>query len=487
MSALKTYPIIEEIPDPPLPAALFGSIKERPYSFFLDSSTVHERHGRYSFVGCDPFLVFRAKRDITELQWPDGRIERSIADPFTALKNILNRYSGGLVSRGLPFSCGAVGYFAYDLKDFIETLPDNSIDDTGLPDCLLGLYDSSVIYDHVIGKAYIASSGFPETDPGRRAARAHERIGFYKDKVNNCPPSRAEPEPRKDRPIRSNFSKKEYMNAVRAAKSYIRKGDIYQVNLSQRFQARFEADTYELYLRLRQLSPAPFSSYLGFEDLAILSSSPERFIMKEGRYIETRPIKGTRPRGGDPYSDGRLERELSASAKDMAEHIMIVDLERNDLGRICVYGSIKHEESAVIERYANVFHLVSTVTGHLKEGVDAVDCLKAAFPGGSITGAPKIRAMEIIDELEGVKRSVYTGSIGYISFDGDMDTSIVIRTLIVKDKEAYFSVGGGIVADSDPEKEYEETLHKAKGILTALGTGSMESVASGHMRGKGSI
>jgi para-aminobenzoate synthetase component 1 len=222
-------------------------------------------------------------------------------------------------------------------------------------------------------------------------------------------------------------------------------------------------------MRLRHFSPAPFSAYLGFGDLAIVSSSPERFLLKDGSYIETRPIKGTRPRGSDSFEDAMLEKELKESAKDRAEHIMIVDLERNDLGRICEYGTVRPRELFVLERYSTVFHLVSTVCGRLKEGVDPVDCLLATFPGGSITGAPKIRSMEIIEELEPVKRSVYTGALGYISFDGDMDTSIVIRTFVAKGGKAYFQVGGGIVADSDPEKEYDETLVKAKGMMQALG------------------
>jgi para-aminobenzoate synthetase component 1 len=267
----------------------------------------------------------------------------------------------------------------------------------------------------------------------------------------------------------SNFSRAQYMRAVRRAKDYIREGDIYQVNISQRFEAALPEDPIDLYRRLRKVSPAPFAAYLGFGEFAILSSSPERFICKRGRRIETRPIKGTRPRGSDPAADEALRSELAHSAKDAAEHVMIVDLERNDLGRICEYGSVGPTGSPAIEKYAQVFHMVSTVAGTLSASADPVACLRAAFPGGSVTGAPKIRSMEIIDELEPVRRSAYTGAIGYISFDGDMDTSIVIRTFIVKGGRAYFQVGGGIVADSDPADEYEETIHKARGLMDALG------------------
>jgi para-aminobenzoate synthetase component 1 len=268
--------------------------------------------------------------------------------------------------------------------------------------------------------------------------------------------------------LRSNFTKPGYMKIVEKAKEYIDKGDIYQVNLSQRFEADLKEEPYELYMKLRSVSPAPFASYLNFKDVIIISSTPERFLMKSGLYIETRPIKGTSPRSSDPLADELNEISLKESYKDRAEHIMLVDLERNDLGRICEYGSVKPTEFIALEKYSTVFHLVSTVSGKLKEGVGPVDCLIAAFPGGSITGAPKVRSMEVIESLEPVKRSLYTGAIGYISFDGNMDTSIVIRTIVVKGDKLYFQVGGGIVADSDPEKEYYETLDKAEGIMRAL-------------------
>ncbi|MBU1037531.1 MAG: aminodeoxychorismate synthase component I, partial [Candidatus Omnitrophica bacterium] len=319
--------------------------------------------------------------------------------------------------------------------------------------CLVGFYDSVVIYDNLKKRSYVSRLGI-----SKKPFAGHDAA-----------PRNSTPRRISCKGLKSNFTKRSYIDAVRTAKRYIKKGDIYQVNISQRFKAKLSGDPFDLYARLRRCSPAPFASYLNFNDVAILSSSPERFLLKRGDYIETRPIKGTRPRGASPSLDAALETELKHSAKDMAEHIMIVDLERNDLGRICKYGSIRPTESVVIEKYANVSHLVSTVAGTLKKGKDPVDCLIAAFPGGSITGAPKIRSMEIIDELESVKRSVYTGAIGYIGFDGNMDTSIVIRAFIAKGNDIYFQVGGGIVADSDPEKEYEETLHKAAGAMQALG------------------
>ena len=268
--------------------------------------------------------------------------------------------------------------------------------------------------------------------------------------------------------LESNFTKEAYIKAVKKAKKYITAGDIYQVNLSQRFKVRLDTEPFELHKILRTINPAPFACFLNFGDVKIISASPERFLKKVGRNVETRPIKGTRPRGETPKKDMKLKEELVKSAKDRAENLMIIDLERNDLGRICDYGSVRVSEFMACEEYSTVFHLVSTVQGKLRSEVDAIDCLTNCFPGGSITGAPKIRSMEIIEELEPVKRSVYTGSIGYISFDGNMDTSIAIRSLIMKGKNAYFQVGGGIVYDSDPEKEYQETLDKAKALIEAI-------------------
>ena len=425
------------------PLKSFSAVKDRPYSFFLDSGSGFGELGRRSFFGSDPFLVFKSKRDNVTLEWPDGKRQNFKANPFLVLKSLLKKYKAPNENKDQSFTSGAVGYFAYDLKDFVEDLPYTAADDLGLPDCILGFYDSVTACDNL------------------KPAGAPEDIFFG--------PRPAE--------VKSNFSKASYMRAIEKAKAYIKKGDIYQVNLSQRFEAELNIEPFELYSRLRSLSPAPFSSYLDFGDVTVLSSSPERFLLKRGDYIETRPIKGTRPRGEDGFEDSLLAKELIASAKDRAEHIMIVDLERNDLGRVSRYGSVRPTELFALEKYANVFHLVSTVAGRLRKDVDPIDCLLATFPGGSVTGAPKIRSMEIIEELEPVKRGIYTGAIGYISFDGNMDTSIVIRTFVIKGGKAYFSVGGGIVADSDPEKEYEETLHKAKGLMGALGYEKTESLA----------
>ena len=467
-------PLIEEIKNQKIPPhILFNNIEQYPYSFLLDSAISHEKFGRYSILGCEPFLVFKSKGDSITLEWNDGRYESLKASPFLTLKSLFKRFIVKNIDGSLPFICGGVGYFAYDMKDFIERLPDIAIDDMQVPDCVIGFYDTALVHDNSNNKIYLASVEFPgiKTSPAKdKILKSIFARNFKKRKsLSSSGPIG----------LRSNFSKAGYINTINRAKEYIRSGDIYQVNLSQRFEAGFNTNAYDLFLRLRDSSPAPFASYLNFKDCIIASSSPERFLMKKGDYIETRPIKGTRPRSKDAFIDSINKKELLASQKDRAEHVMIVDLERNDLGRICEYGSVRPAEFITLEKYSTVFHLVSTVSGKLKKDIDAIDCLLAAFPGGSITGAPKIRSMEIIEELEPVKRSIYTGAIGYISFDGNMDTSIVIRTIIVKGRKAYFQVGGGIVADSDPESEYEETLDKAEGFMRAMGVESKEGALSG--------
>jgi para-aminobenzoate synthetase component 1 len=419
------------------PLIQFNKIAKRPYSFFLDSAAGPSKLARRSFAGSDPFLVFKSKHDRVTLEWENGKAERIKADPFIVLKDLFDKFVKDSRGKDSSFTSGAVGYFGYDMKDLLEKLPDTAKDDLALPDCILGFYDNIASFNKPTHSGAGAQNGFFDANALRG--------------------------------VKSNFTKEQYKTAVKKAKKYIKRGDVYQVNLSQRFEARLHTEPYELYLKLRDFSPAPFSSYLNFSDCNIISSSPERFLMKRGSYIETRPIKGTRPRSKDLLMDEFNRNELTKSYKDRAEHIMIVDLERNDLGRVCEYGSVRPAEFIALEEYANVFHLVSTISGRLKKDVGPIDCLTSTFPGGSITGAPKIRSMEIIEELEPVKRGIYTGAIGYISFSGDMDTSIAIRTIVTKGDRLYFHAGGGIVHDSDPEAEYTETIDKAKGMLQAIG------------------
>jgi para-aminobenzoate synthetase component 1 len=480
----KRLPLIEEIYNPPGSIGAFEEFRDRPYSFFLDSGMDPQRLGRYSFMGSDPFLVMKSRGEEITVAGPGGE-SVIIGDPFDVLGEILGEYKLDTDSTELPFVGGAVGYLSYDLGQFVERLPSTAVDDLQLPECYLAFYDAVAIFDHLEGRAYIAATGFPEKGE-RRQERARARLKELWDILAEAPHGidyvKYCPSEPVSTPIglRSNFTHEKYVEAVETVREYIRAGDIFQANLSQRFEADMPLPPYELYQRLRSINPAPFASYLNFDEVTVVSASPERYLRVSGDMVETRPIKGTRPRGSDAASDVVMARELVNSVKDQAEHVMIVDLERNDLGRVCQFGSVRVSELAALEKYATVFHLTSTVEGQLRQGKDIVDLLKATFPGGSITGAPKVRAMEIIDELEPTKRSVYTGSIGYLGFDGDLDLNIVIRTILVKEGRAYFQVGGAVVYDSDPEGEYRETLDKAKALIHAL---SMvpEMVAEGSL------
>jgi para-aminobenzoate synthetase component 1 len=463
---VKRYPLVEELKTPLEAPRFFELIKERPHSFFLDSGMDPAKLGRYSFMGGDPFLVLKSRGQETSLSYGDGRKETVKGNPFDVLGGLLKRHR--LETGPVPFSGGAVGYFSYDLCHFIERLPRTAVDDLKLPECYLAFYDTVIAFDHQQGRAYIISSGFPEEDEAARKRRAQAQLDELKVLILSGAGSPGTAPAGGEIALKANFSHRRYLEAVAAAREYILAGDIFQVNLSQRFEAELAAPPYELYRQLRLVNPAPFAAYLGFDEVAVASASPERFLRLSGDRVQTRPIKGTRRRGATLAEDAALANELRSSVKDRAENVMIVDLERNDLGRICRYGSVKVTELAVLENYPTVFHLTSTVEGRLSPGKGAIELLKATFPGGSITGAPKVRAMEIIDELEPTRRSVYTGSIGYLGFNGDMDLNIVIRTVLVKGGKAYFQVGGGIVYDSEPEAEYQETLDKARALIQAL-------------------
>lgn len=467
-------PLLCELEYFPDPVSVYGFLRNEPYSSLLDSAMDREKLGRFSFIGYDPFMAVETRGEDITILTQDGT-ERFRANPFDFLKSILFYYKTENPDSGIPFTSGCIGYFSYDLRYFMEELPSVSIDDINLPDITLAFYDTVFIFDNLLKKAYISSSGLPYLTAEKNAARAASRLESAKKYIYGVPPGvfggaeTARGNSGFDRgKISSNFTKDEYKRAVKKAKDYIREGDIYQVNLSQRLRAEFSGDSFELYKTLRRVNPAPFAAYLNYENFQVASASPERFLKLSGKDIETRPIKGTRPRGINEREDTRLKEELVASEKDRAEHLMIVDLERNDIGRVCEYGTVAPTEFIITETYSTVHHLVSTVSGRLKDGLGAADCIKSCFPGGSITGAPKIRAMEIIEELEPVKRGIYTGSIGYIDFSGNSDLSIAIRTIIVKDGAAYFQVGGGIVADSDADKEFDETMDKARAIIEAI-------------------
>jgi len=469
---MQHLPLVVEIPNPPSPPQAFEAFKDKPFSFFLDSGMNPQRLGRYSLMGSDPFLIMRSRgRNITLIS-SEG--EKAISNnPFDLLGELLQEYKLNGSNAGLPFVGGAVGYLSYDLGHFIEKLPSKAVDDLQLPECYLAFYDAAAIFDHLEGRAYVISTGFTEKD-GHLQKRAEARLKELRQTIAGALRSEKDEDESFDQAaskpvnLRSNFTHERYLEAVQKARDYIIAGDIFQVNISQRFEADMPLPPYELYRRLRKINPAPFASYLNFDGVTVVSASPERFPRLNGDRVEPRPIKGTRPRGKDPARDEALAQELVDSFKDKAEHVMIVDLERNDIGRVCRFGTVRVSELMALEKYATVFHLTSTVEGRLRPGKNAVDLLKATFPGGSISGAPKVRSIEIIDELEPTRRSVYTGSIGYLSFDGGLDLNIVIRTILVKDGKAYFQVGGAVVYDSDPEAEYVETLDKARALIQAL-------------------
>lgn len=460
---------IREVGDACPPLEAFCRFVSHANVFFLDSALPVKGISRYSFLGFNPFLVMKAKQCKITLTDSNGVLEIE-GNPFEHLRELLKQFSLQNTIESIPFQCGMVGYLGYDLCHFIERLPSKAVDDIGLPDMYMGFYDTIVSYDNFFNKCYVIGVDFG-LDNTLKDRMEHVVDVLCRKFDTGYESMDGKPNPGIPEPIlKFNFTKELYIDAIKRIKDYITAGDVYQVNLSQRIETQIDIPPYELYKKLRSVNPAPFSSYLTFDDIAIISSSPERFLHVNARHVQTRPIKGTRPRGKDAKTDEFMKQALLSSPKDDAELTMIIDLERNDLGRVCDYGSVKVIERKVLEAYPTVYHLVSTIEGDLYERYDFIDLLKATFPGGSITGAPKIRAMQIIDELEPTQRSVYTGAIGYIGFNGDADLNIAIRTFIMKDKTVYFQVGSGIVADSDEEEEYQETMHKARALIESLKT-----------------
>lgn len=466
-------PLIEEVETIIPQEGLFDIFRDQPYCFWLDSALDPQKLGRYSLMGSQPFLLLKSRGSANTIIL-DERHTVETGNPFDILNRYLDMYRLDFRTTLVPCLGGAVGYFSYDLCHFVENLPITAVDDLDLPECFFGFYDLMLVVDHLLRKTFIVSTGFPEIEEKARRVKARERLNELKNQIKSYKHGGRKTDLKnytgsKDVKLTSNFTHDDYLQAVARARQYIIDGDIFEVNISQRFASRLPIQPYELYWRLRQINPAPFAAYLDFDELKIASSSPERFLRLDGDRVETRPIKGTIRRGKNRTEDQMLARKLLASAKDHAENMMIVDLERNDLGRVCRFGTVKVTELAILETYPTVFHLTSTVTGQLMEHVNRVDLLKATFPGGSISGAPKVRSMEIIDELEPTRRSIYTGSIGYLGFNGTMDLNIVIRTFLIKNNRAYFQVGGAIVYDSDPESEYQETLDKGRALAKSLG------------------
>ncbi|MFP4164185.1 MAG: aminodeoxychorismate synthase component I [Chitinispirillaceae bacterium] len=414
---------------------------------------------RYNILGIDPWLSVRASLTHATVE-SAGRTVTFEADPLEVLQHLAGHYRLPEGDYPYPLCAGLLGYLSYDLKDCIEVLPRTSVDDLHLPHLYMAASSIIVVEDRrkeTISMHVSSTAGDPA-----------ERIDAFR-KALNSPPPQFLPEPAaSNAELKSCFTREEYMGSIKAIRDYIVRGHVYQVNMSQRFETSFQGNPFDLFSSLFKQNPASFFAYINADDHHIVSTSPERFIELRGRCVETRPIKGTRPRGKSPEEDLKNREDLIRSEKDDAELSMIVDLLRNDIGKVCSAGSVKVREHRRVEAYENVFHLVSIIDGLLDEDKDAVDLIRAAFPGGSITGCPKIRSMEIIDELEPVRRHLYTGSIGYIGFHDSTDLSIAIRTAIIKDDRLVFSVGGGVVYDSDPADEYEETLHKGETLMNAV-------------------
>ncbi len=444
---------------PPRPVAglaeLFAPLRRHPYAMLLLSGGDLDC-ARYSLMGWDPFLVIRAKGNHVSFEQTLGASAR-LGNPFTALEDILGRLELPGPAPKPPFAGGGLGFFSYDLKNHLERLPATAVDDLGLPDLVLAFPSRLVIHDRRAGEFW--QIGIHYEDAAGRYRRPEEI---------NLLQTEASPGSYQVGPVRSNFSREAYLDSVTRIREYIRQGDVYQVNLSQRFSFPLTGDSYGLFQHLFALNPAPFYAYLNCRDFQILSTSMERFLFRQGDFLETRPIKGTRPRGQTPAEDEILRRELAQSLKDDAELSMIVDLLRNDLGKVCRARTVQVAEHKRLEAYQNVYHLVSIVTGQLRPQASQVDILKATFPGGSITGCPKIRAMEIIDELEPHVRHVYTGAIGYLGLHRNLDLNVAIRTAIVARGWGHFSVGGGVVYDSEEVAEYEETLHKGRTLFRLI-------------------
>jgi anthranilate synthase component I len=433
--------------------------------------------GRFSFLGTEPFLRFEAHGHNVTLHGPGqalGPEQFTSRDPLDHLRKLLERYRAVHLP-GLPrFAGGAVGYAAYDSVRYTENLPNTPTDDRGLPDLAFAFYDRMVIFDHIRKTVLVVAQAHcgPEVDPRAAYKRAAERVDELVERLAQPHSELPLCDIETDGPVqlvpRSNFTREAYMEVVRHCQEYIKAGDIFQVVPSQRFQVETKADPFDIYRVLRVVNPSPFLFYLPFEGYCLIGSSPEILVRVEDGTVTIRPLAGTRRRGRDEAEDQALAEELLADPKERAEHIMLVDLGRNDVGRVSDYNTVQLTDVMKVERYSHVMHITSNVTGKLSAGNTAFEALRAGLPAGTVSGAPKVRAMEIIDEVEPHKRGPYGGAVGYINFTGNMDTCIALRTIVLQGKTAYIQAGGGVVYDSDPAAEYEETVNKARGMLKAI-------------------
>jgi anthranilate synthase component I len=443
--------------------------RDAKYSFLLESVEGGENIARYTFTGANPNEVFRARGRICTLEG-EGKSVQFHDSPVEVLRRLTARYHPVRVPGLPPLIAGVIGYFAYDMVRLVEKIPATAVDDMGLDDCIMMFYLGLVAFDHVQHRVWIIRNVFTEGEGSLREkydAAVREIQKTRRTLEQPLPPQRRKKKAGALR-VGSNMTKSQFVGAVHKAKSYIRAGDAFQIVVSQRFSAKTNAEPFEIYRALRVLNPSPYLYFLKLDDVSVVGSSPEMLVKVQGRTALYRPLAGTVPRGHNEDEDRKLEAHLLADPKERAEHVMLVDLGRNDLGRVCEYGSVKVDRLMFVERYSHVMHLASALSGQLREGVDCFDALMACFPAGTLSGAPKVRAMEIIDELEPTRRGIYAGAILYLDFSGNLDSCIGLRMLVAKNGRAYIQAGAGLVADSIPVKEYEESANKARALIRAL-------------------
>lgn len=464
-------PVFRDIlADTDTPVSAFMKINDGGDAFLLESVEGGEKWGRYSFLGASARKVIRSKGSTIEVV-EDGSVARTEGDPLEAVKELLATFRPASLEGAPRFFGGAIGYMGYDIVRHVEKLPDSSPRLLGLHDIYLMLTDTFLVFDNVEHRIKVVSNAYigEDTDIDAAYIDAVRKIDGLVDRLRGGLPQKKEAAPAAG-PLRisSNFRKEDFLRAVERVKEYIVEGDIFQCVLSQRFSTPLAADPFDIYRALRVINPSPYMFYLKLGEATLVGSSPEILVRVEGENVNVKPIAGTRKRGRDEDEDASLEKDLLADPKELSEHIMLVDLGRNDVGRVARPGTVEVDELMTVERYSHVMHIVSNVKGLMKKGLGSFEALKACFPAGTLTGAPKVRAMEIIEELEPCKREVYGGCVGYFDFSGNMDMCIAIRTMVIKDSTIHLQAGAGIVADSVPEKEFEETENKARGMLKAV-------------------
>ena len=474
----KKYNIIpafaEIIADYETPVSLFDRFKKKEYGFLLESISGGEHLSRYSFLSFDPQEIIKIKNnELTRIN-KNNIFKQTVDDPFNEIRKTFLNKKAPKIEEFPPFYGGGVGFVSYDAIRYIEKIPKKNKDNLDDADFYFLISNNFIIVDHVENKIKIVNNiqidlGDTSLSIKQKYINAVKNIkNIVKQIIKSRPKSKLSKTNKKKLEYVANFTKDEFKEIVNKAKQHIVDGDIFQVVLSQRFQTKTSTSPFNIYRALRIINPSPYMFYLKFDDLYIIGSSPEILVKKTGKKVEVRPIAGTRKRGANEEEDKNLESELLSDIKELAEHAMLVDLGRNDVGKISKIGTVKVKDKMVIEKYAHVMHIVSSVTGEVKEGLDAIDVFKSCFPAGTVSGAPKIKAMEIIDDLENINRGVYAGSVVYFSYNGDMDSCISIRTIVAKDKQIQIQAGAGIVYDSDPDKEYVETLNKAKSLFKAI-------------------